>query len=188
MPGVASASSSRCVRVVAVVGERPGDAGDDARAALDQAAHELREGLLADQARSAPRRTPCVAFLSASGSAAKIGSIAPGPDVLQPRNRLLPGRTGRIGRRPDLGDEPVGAQVREKAHSAFLLEAASCTYPPSLPPRGSAHTRRGSFRCRRRCRSRAREAGKRAASGRLRLCHSRQQAPGDGTASARPAH
>ena len=141
-------------RVVAAVGERPGDAGDDARAALDQTAHELREGLLADErGEHLDERHGRVLVGFRQGAEDRLDGTR--PDVLQPCDRLLPGRACRIGRGPDLGDQPVGTQVREKAHSAFPSGAASCTRSPSPPSVGArkARARRGSIRWRRRCRS-----------------------------------
>ena len=106
------------VRVVATVGERPGNPGDDARAALDQAAHELREALLADElGEHLDERQGCGLVRFGQGAEDRLDSAR--PDFLQPCDRLLPGRACRIGRGPDLSDETVGTQVREKAHSAF---------------------------------------------------------------------
>ena len=49
-PGVDERLQQQVRRVVAAARECPGNAGDDPRAALDQALHELGKGLLADQA------------------------------------------------------------------------------------------------------------------------------------------
>ena len=93
------------------------------------------------------------------------------PHLLEPRHRLLRGRARRIGRRPDLGDQPVGAQVREKAHSAFPWRH----FPqrmPCAPTRGARLCKRGW--------SGAGAGGscaqgrKRPSPGRIGLCHSRQ--------------
>src|SRR2546423_1365725 len=49
--------------------------------------------------------------------------------ILQPGARVLRSRARGIIRGPDLGDQPVGTQVREKAHSPLPSQAAPCTHP-----------------------------------------------------------
>ena len=62
-----------------------------------------------------------VACLSASGSAAMMASIAPGPASLSLAMAFCVSGAHQIRGRLDLLDQPVGTQVGEKTHSAVLM-------------------------------------------------------------------
>ena len=78
---------------------------------------------------------PMVADLSASGSAPSTGSMAPGPTSFSRAIAFCLAGLSRIVRGPDLGDQPVGTQVREKAHSAFTSGATPAHTAGSLHER-----------------------------------------------------
>ena len=91
--------------------------GDDARAALHQASTNsgkvlglTRRGQHVDEGDGG--------VLVRLGKRREDGSMAPGPEILQLRDGFLRGRALRVGRGPDLRDQPVGAQVGEKAHGS----------------------------------------------------------------------
>ena len=117
--------------------------------------HELREGLLADE-RGQHVDEGDGGVLVRLGQGAEDGLDRRRAQILQLGDRpsACAGLCG-VGRRPDLGDQPVGAQVREKAHSAFPWEQLPARIPcVSLHEERATPGRCGSIGCRRRCRSR----------------------------------
>jgi hypothetical protein len=108
-------------REVAAAGEGPGDARDDARAALDQPTDELGEGLGADDGAQHVDEGDgrvLVGFRQRGEHGLQCGRS----QILQLRNGLLRSRALGVLGGPDFRDEPVGAQGGEKAHSAFPSE------------------------------------------------------------------
>ena len=115
MPGAFSASSSRCggkLRLLVSAQEMPA----------------ITRGLPSTRPRTncgkdfgltmalSTSTKATVAFLSASGKRGENGLERGRPQILQLRNGFLRRRALRIRGGPDLRDEPVGAQVGEKAH------------------------------------------------------------------------
>src|SRR5438105_3473797 len=128
--------------ILAAAGQCPGNSGDDARTAFHQAAHELWECLLADEPGEHLDECHCGGLVGI-GQGGQHRLDGAGADILQPRDRLLRGRARGIIRRPDFGDQPVGTQVREKAHSAFRRRSSlHASAAPSRPePRMRGRTR-----------------------------------------------
>ena len=85
-----------------------------------------------------------VADLSASGSAPRIGSIAPGPDLLQPRDRLLPrgAWSGSVDDRISVTSRSARRFVK-KLIQPFRREQLPARIHHALPPRGSAQCQAG---------------------------------------------
>src|SRR6185437_9969595 len=114
----------------------------------------------------------------------KHGFDGAGPQILEPRDRFLGVRAGRIAGRPDLGGQPVGAQIGEEAHSAFP-KRHSCT-APSREASSTPICREIGAQCARPHLAR-RAAPARPVENIAKLCHS----PGRGTARTRcdlPSH
>ncbi len=119
-PGGRQRLQQQVRREVAATRQRPGDSGDDPRAALDEPLHEQREGLLADQAAQCLDERQRRVLVGIRQSR-EHRFDRPGTEFCQSGHGLLSGRAGRIGGGSDLGDQPVGTQITEKAHSAFPL-------------------------------------------------------------------
>ncbi len=121
-------------RVVAAARQRPGNAGHDPWAALDQALDKLRKGLLADEAAEHldEGEGRVLVRVRQRREHRLDGS---GPQLLQLGDGLLRGRVRRIRRGADLGDQTVCTQIREKAHSAFPLGPIPTRSRSDLKPR-----------------------------------------------------
>ncbi|MBV6418604.1 MAG: hypothetical protein CMLOHMNK_03512 [Steroidobacteraceae bacterium] len=105
-------------RIGAAARQRPGNTRDHTRTTLDQPAHELWKGLHVDDRRQhVDENDRCVLVRIRERAEQRFDRAA--ADRFQPGGGLLGLGIVRVLGGDDLGDQAIGAQVREEAHSAL---------------------------------------------------------------------
>src|SRR5580658_7307180 len=128
--------------VTVVDGQRPGNARNDPGTAFHEPANVLREGLLAHESRQHVDKGLGRAFVGVR-ERPEYGLDGARTHLLQPLDCLFRRGACRIVGGPDLGDQPVSTQVREKAHAACARPPPPCVERPVFKTRGLCHRPHG---------------------------------------------